>query len=190
MLDFNSVREKRMSFDELVGELTHADLEILTNEMIDFILEQISGCDDSDVIFVPADPDADDPYASDPEDISLAWSLGHVIVHVTASSEESAALAAEMARGVDNHGRSRYETPWQTVKTVAACRHRIEESRRMRLSSLGMWPDDPILDNVYRPWPEAPEINAIGRFVSGLMHDDSHLGQIEEIVRQSHARES
>ncbi len=190
MLDFNSVREKRMSFDELVGELTHADLEILTNEMIDFILEQISGCDDSDVIFVPADPDADDPYASDPEDISLAWSLGHVIVHVTASSEESAALAAEMARGVENHGRSRYETPWQTVKTVAACRHRLEESRRMRLSSLGMWPDEPILDKIYRPWSEAPEINAIGRFVFGLRHDDSHLGQIEEIVRQSHARES
>jgi hypothetical protein len=190
MLEFNAVSEKRMSFDELVGDLTPADLGDLTNEMIDFILDQISECNDSDVIFVPSDPQAHDPYASDPEDVALSWTLGHVIVHVTASSEESAALAAEMARGVENHGRSRYETPWQTVKTVAACRHRLEESRRMRLSSLGMWPDDPILDNVYRPWPEAPEINAIGCFVFGLRHDDNHLDQIEEIVKQAHARES
>jgi hypothetical protein len=190
MLDFNAVRKNRISFEELVADLARADLENLTNEMIDFILNQIAECDDSDVIFGPSDPHAHDPYASDPKDVSLEWNLGHVIVHVTASSEESAALAAELARGVEFHGRSRYETPWQIMKTIAGCRHRLEESRRMRLSSLQMWPDDPILENVYRPWSEAPEINAIGRFVFGLMHDDSHLGQIEEIVRQAKASRS
>jgi hypothetical protein len=190
MLDFNAVREEKKPFDELVADLTRANLEDLTNEMIDFILEQMAECDDSDVTFEPSDPEAHDPYASNAEDVALAWNLGHVIVHITSSSEESAALAAELARGVENHGRSRYEIPWQTMETIAGCRQRLEESRRMRISSLQMWPDDPVLENVYRPWPEAPEINAVGRFVFGLMHDDSHLGQIEEIVEQAKAARS
>jgi hypothetical protein len=108
-------------------------------------------------------------------------------VHTTASAEESAALAAELARGVEFHGRSRYETPWETVTTIAQCRHRLEESRRMRLMSLEMWPDQPHLDNVYEPWPGASEVNPIGRFVLGLMHDDAHLDQIAKIVRQAKA---
>jgi hypothetical protein len=92
-----------------------------------------------------------------------------------------------MARGVEHHGRSRYETPWQTVTTIAQCRRRLEESRRMRLTSLAMWPDEPRLDNVYEPWPGAPQVNAIGRFALGLMHDDDHVGHIAEIVRQARA---
>ncbi|NIM95806.1 MAG: DinB family protein [Anaerolineales bacterium] len=187
MLDFDAVREGTKSFEELVQGLTRDDLKDLTNEMVDTILDLIADCVDEDVVFEPSDPDAHDPYAADPEDVSLAWNLGHVIVHVTASSEESAALAAELARGVENHGRSRSEIPWQRMKTMASCRRRLEESRRMRIASLGMWPEEPYLDNVYRPWEEAPEINAVGRFILGLMHDDSHLGQIADIVRQSKA---
>jgi hypothetical protein len=190
MLDFSVVQEDGFGFDELVADLTLSDLEKLTNEMIDFILDQIADCEDFDVTFKPSDPGADDPYAADPEDVTLAWNLGHVIVHVTASSEESAALAAELARGVRHHGRSRYETPWQTMKTLTGCRHRLEESRRMRLSSLQMWPDDPKLDNTYRAWSGGPQVNAIGRFVLGLWHDDDHLGQIEEIVQQAKAARS
>jgi hypothetical protein len=30
-------------------------------------------------------------------------------------------------------------------------------------------------------------VNAIGRFVLGLMHEESHLAQIREIVRQARA---
>jgi hypothetical protein len=55
----------------------------------------------------------------------------------------------------------------------------------MRLASFGMWPDSPHLENAYEVWPDRPPVNAIGRFVLGLMHDESHLGQIEEIVRQA-----
>ena len=87
--------------------------------------------------------------------------------------------------GVENHGRSRYEVPWQSMRSMAGCRERLEESRRMRISSLEMWPDPAFLDNGYRPWEGAPEVNAVGRFVLGLMHDDSHLDQIDEIVRQA-----
>ena len=185
MLNFKAVRDKEITFSELVADLTPDDLRNLTNEMIDTILDLIDDCEDADIFFDPLDPEAHDPFAARPKDEGLAWNLGHVIVHVTASSEESAALAAELARGVSFHGRSRYETPWETMRTTSSCRQRLEESRRMRLASLEMWPHEPHLDNVYQPWPEAPEVNAVGRFVLGLMHDDSHIGQIADIVCQA-----
>jgi hypothetical protein len=190
MLNFKAVRNKEMPFHELIADLTRDDLRDLTNEMVDIILDLITDCTDADVYFEPLDPDAHDPYAARPEDVDLSWNLGHVIVHITASSEESAAHAAELARGVKFHGRSRYEIPWETMRTIGACRQRLEESRRMRLTSLDMWPDEPHLDNNYTPWPGAPKVNAIGQFVLGLMHDDSHIGQIGEIVRQAKATRS
>ena len=190
MLDFDAVREGRVSFAELVADLARDDLRDLTNEMIDTVLGLIADCVDTDVTFPPEDPGAHDPYAATPEEVALAWNLGHVILHITASSEESAAIAAELARGVEHHGRSRYEVPWQTVTTMAQCRQRLEESRRMRLASLEMWPDEPHLDNTYEIWSSAPPVNAVGRFILGLMHADDHLDQIAEIVRQAHAARS
>lgn len=185
MLDFNAFRQDKISLDELVVGLGPGDLASLTHEMIDAMLVRIAHCKDGDVIFEPQDPEAHDPYASDPADVALAWNLGHVIVHVTASAEESAFLAAELARGVENHGRSRYEVPWQSMTSVEECHKRLEESRRMRIASLDMWPDPPFLENRYRPWEGAPNVNAVDQFVLGLMHDDSHLDQMKEIVRQA-----
>lgn len=185
MLDFSLVRSRHLTVGELVDGLTVDDLRDLTNEMIDYQLELIAGCDDADVTFVPVDPAAEDKYAADEADVNLAWTLGHVIVHVTASSEEKAFLAAELARGVDREGRSRYETPWQTVTTIAQVRDRLEESRRMRLASLDVWPDAPDLSlTVNYRWLRG-EMNAIARYVLGLLHDDDHLEQIAEIVRQA-----
>jgi hypothetical protein len=185
MLDFSQVRNKKMTYKQLVVGLTQADLRHLTNEMIDEQLRLISGCDDRDVVFVPQDPQANDPYAGTEAEVNLAWTLGHVIVHVTASSEESTFLAAELARGVPHReGRSRFEVPWDTVTTILACRQRLEESRRVRIASLDVWPDEPHLDNVYTS-RYASYINPVVRFVFGLMHDDSHLDQITEIVRQA-----
>jgi hypothetical protein len=57
----------------------------------------------------------------------------------------------------------------------------------MRLASLDVWPDEPHLDGYYEAWPSGPQVNAIGRFVLGLSHDDSHLGQLADIVRQAQA---
>lgn len=190
-LDFTPVREKKLSFAEFVQKFTKDDLVQFTNNMIDAQLALISNCTDAEVPFVPVDPDAHDEYAATEDAVDLAWTLGHVIVHVTASSEESAFLAAELARGVPyEQRRSRSEIPWETVTTIAQCRHRLEESRRMRLSSLDMWPDAPYLDNTYQT-SKGAKINAVGRFVFGLAHDDSHLGQIAEIVRQaSEARDA
>ena len=189
MLDFEAVREKRLTLAELVIGLTSDDLANLTNEMVDTLLGLIANCKDADVTFVPQDPQANDPHAATEQEVKMAWTLGHVVVHTTASAEESAFLAAELARGVQpaQRGRSRYETHWLAVTTLDQCRRRLEESRRMRLASLDLWPDEPHLDNVCEAWPGGPQVNAIGRFALGLSHDDSHLGQIADIVRQARA---
>ena len=76
------------------------------------------------------------------------------------------------------------------MTTIAGCRQRFEESRRIRLASLEMWPDRPHLENRYTAWQGGPEVNAIGRFVLGLMHTDDHIEQIAEIVRQAYAARS
>lgn len=187
MLDFTPVRNRAMRIDEVAAGLTVADLRNLTNEMIDAMLSLVKEATDADVVFMPVDPNADDQYAANEGETNLPWTLGHVIVHTTASAEESAFIAAELARGVAFHGRSRSEVPWESVTTIAQCRHRLEESRRMRLASLDIWPDRPDLDNVYQRTPESTKINAITYFVFGLSHDDSHLAQIAEIVRQAQA---
>ena len=185
MLSFDDVDRNPRALEEFSRTLTPNDLRRLTNGMIDEILHLISECQDADVIFEPSDPDAEDTYAATPEEVSMPWTLGHVVVHATASSEESAALAAEHARGVLHHGRSRYEVPWREVKTIQECRARLEESRRMRLASLDMWPDKPHLENVSAFIPQWPELNAVSRFLVGLMHDQEHLGQIADIVGQA-----
>jgi hypothetical protein len=185
MLDFTPVREKHITLGDLAAGMTRANLRGLTNEMIDIQLKLIEECTDADDSFVPYDPQADDPFAATPEEVTLAWTLGHVIVHVTASSEEAGAIAQELARGVEFHGRSRSEIPWQSVTTIEHCRQRLEESRRMRLASLEMWPNQPHLDNEYQSRPTSPRMNAISRYLYGLMHDDDHLGQMAEIISQA-----
>lgn len=185
MLDFAPVRNQETTIQELTADLTRDDLRRLTNEMVDTMLSLIRYCVDADVTFEPEDPQADDPYAATEEEVHIPWTLGHVIVHTTASAEESAALAAELARGVPFHGRSRSEVPWEQVETIAQCRQRLEESRRMRLASLDMWPAEPYLDNVYEWKAGAEPINAVARFVLGLQHDDDHLGQIADVVQQA-----
>ena len=187
MIDFGPVRDKRLELSDLAAGLGRADLAAATMAMTDDILDRIRDCLDDDVTFVPSDPAANDTFAADPSEIELAWTLGHVIVHVTASAEEGAFLAAELARGVGHHGRSRYETPWTTVTTIAACRARLDESRRMILATLETWPDAPHLDVVYEP-PTGTPRNAVARFLGGLMHADSHREQISEIARQSVSR--
>jgi hypothetical protein len=187
MLDFTLVRNKTLTLNQLAANLTVDDLRRLTNEMIDAQLRLIAEAGDADVVFVPGDPAAKDEAAATPEEVHMPWTLGHVIVHTTASSEEAAFIAAELARGVSYHGRSRYEVHWTTVTAAAQCRARLEESRRIRLASLDLWPDPPHLDNTYQLEFMPEPRNAVSRFVAGLRHDDDHLAQISEILRQARA---
>ena len=53
---------------------------------------------------------------------------------------------------------------------------------------LAAWPDEPYLDNFYSPYEGRPPMNALGRFVSGLTHDASHLEQMRKIMVQARGR--
>lgn len=186
MPDFQQVRDKKITLQDLVIHMRRDDLRRELVEMYDEVERRIAGCTDADVIFVPTDNQADDPYAVQGEE-TLAWTLGHVVVHLTASMEESASLAAELARGVEFHGRSRYEVPWREVTTIEQCRARMTESRRMCLASLEIWPEPPHLENTYVPAAGARAHNCISRFASGLKHASDHLDQITVLAGEAKA---
>lgn len=191
MLDFARVRAKECTLQQLCDGLTVNDLRTLTEEMIGVELDLIAACTDADVTFIPDDPAANDPGAQTPEEVAMPWTLGHVIVHTTASSEEAAFIAAESARGVpQREGRSRYEIFWETVTTIEQCRQRLAESHRMRLATLDVWPDTPHMDNLFHRRVDDQGYNPAARFVLGLNHEHNHVGQIAEIVRQARGARS
>ncbi|TMK45685.1 MAG: DinB family protein [Actinobacteria bacterium] len=185
-LDFSRVRAREVKLADLVADLSVDDLARASDSSIAQIEEILATATDADVVFVPEDPAADDPAAADPADRDLAWNLGHLVAHVTASAEESAALAQELARGVPFHGRSRWEVPWKTVTTIVQCRQRLADSRRMRRASLQMWPSTPPsevdADPATPTWQQARE-----RFARGLSHEDAHIDQIRNVVKQAQA---
>src|SRR5579871_107147 len=188
MLDFAGVRSGTQTVADLTRDLSKADLHRLSDEMIDTMLGIIAEATAADVVFVPEDPAANDTFGTS-EEANLAWTLGHVIVHATASSEEAAALGTVLARGIEIEGRSRYETDWRTVHSVMQLRQRLEESRRMRHAFLDAWPSEPHLEVAFTYGGSLASLgpmNAYGRFLLGLMHEDSHLDQLREIIRQAH----
>ncbi len=177
MIDIKRLqKDENLQLADITAGQTQDDLRQLVNDMIDAQLAMIASCVDADVTFTPIDEAADDPYASAADEVGMAWTLGHVIVHCCASAEEYAFLAAELARGVPNHGRSRYEPHWSTMQTIRQCRDALEESRRMRLATLEVWPRQPEPDHVDQ---------AMEHFVVGHAHEYSHFGQIQDIVRQA-----
>ncbi|GAC1647979.1 MAG: DinB family protein [Herpetosiphon sp.] len=185
MLDFKAVQDGRMTYAELAAGLQAKDLHGYTDESIDHLLSIISGATDADVVFEPQDPAANDTFGR-PEDATMAWTLGHVIVHVTASAEEGGALASSLARGLAVEGRSRYEVSWDTVHTIQAVRQRLEESRRMRHAFLQTWPDQPHLE-VDVAAGRFGKMNAAARFIFALGHEVSHYDQLQDIMRQAMA---
>jgi hypothetical protein len=187
MLDFTTVWRGETTLRELVADLTVADLGREMEEFYDQIERILADCDDFDVTFQPSDPEARDDAAASADEVNIAWTLAHVVVHFTAGNEEQAALAAELARGVEFHGRSRYEVPWESITTIAALRQRVVESRRMCLASLGMWPDEPHLHLTSEAWPGGPVVDAKARFALGLAHAHGHVAQLQEIIRQAKA---
>jgi hypothetical protein len=185
VIDFSPLRRKEATVQELSAGLTRTDLVRLANEMCDAVLERITGAEDSDTTFVPEDPGANDTFAENEADVNLPWTLGHVVIHALASSEESAALSLTLARGLEPHERSRYEGPWEDANSISFLHGRIEESRRMQVAMLDAWPDEPHLDTKYVAREGATGVNAIERFVYGLAHSDSHLEQIATVHEQA-----
>jgi DinB superfamily len=187
VIDFSPVHRKERTLQDLAEGLSRDDLARLAGEMCDHFQALIADATDPDTTFVPDDPAAKDPYAARPEDVDLPWTLGHVIVHWTASSEEAAAHALSLARGVPVHERSRHEVPWPEANTAELLRRRIEESRRMQLGMLAAWPDRPHLDVTYTAREGARPLNAVARFLGGLSHADAHREQVTKVLAQARA---
>jgi len=178
MLDFSKVFTGEQTYADVVAGLTPADLPRLTTEILDAVEARLEGISDPDVVFVPRDPTPDDPETE-------GWTIGHVIVHLTAGLEESASLGATLARGVEVTGRSRYESPWESITTAAAVRSRLAESRNMALGFLTVWPEAPHLDNTYTRVERFGPMDAVGVHLMGYMHATMHLNQLQEIRRQA-----
>lgn len=190
MIDFSPMRDGEISYMQYAARenIGPSELQSLSDESVDYLLGLLEDLSDSDIVFDPEDPNADDPFAVEGEE-EIGWNFGHLIAHVTASSEEGAALSSLLARGIPASERPRYETPWRDITTVAQVRQRLEESRRMRNAYLHTWPDAPLLDIVRdvseRFTARFGEMNAPAAFLFGLSHEVGHYEQIEEVKRQA-----
>jgi uncharacterized damage-inducible protein DinB len=192
-IDFKPVNEGNMKLLEYSQRFTIDDLRQATNESINYLLDLIKDMSDEDIVFDPVDEGANDPYAVEGEK-EIGWGIGHLVAHVTASCEEWATYSSILARGVSYPAdpRLRYETPWRDIDTKAKAVQRLEESRRIRLSYLDTWPDDPDLeikrDLSPRYIERNGEMNAAACFLSGFKHEVNHYGQFLEVKRQIEAR--
>jgi hypothetical protein len=184
MIDFTSVFSGQRKIAELATDVTLTDLKAATNAQIDEMAGQLRDLSDAQVVFVAADPQAEG---------GIGWNVAHLIAHVTASSEENAAISSILARGINYpfEPRLRYETEWTTLTTTAGCLQRLEESRRIRQAYLNAWPDQPHLDT-YRTLPPAfaervGQLNATGACLLGLVHEAGQLAQLRNIIGQARA---
>ena len=178
--DFHAVFDGSMAYADAVRSLTHADAVELTGEVFDDLDRALADASDADVVAIPHDQSAVDAGEQ-------GWNVAHIVAHVTAGLEEAAAQAQTLARGVPVEGRSRYETPWETLTTADAVRARVAESRRMTTALLGAWPDAPDLALTMELVPQFGPMNAIGRNLLGIMHAAMHPDQLQEALRQARA---
>ncbi len=176
-LDLTAARDRERSLIEQTVGLDQADLRALTTETYDRVEAIVAGAPDAAVTFVPDDPKADP--AGGP-----GWTLGHVVVHLTAGLEENAAQGCTLARGAEITGRPRYEAPWEEIATIRQIGQRLAESRRMSLAFLDAWPDRPHLDTVHEH-PVFGPMNAVAYHALGISHAKNHFDQLGEIVRQA-----
>lgn len=184
MIDFTSVFSGQRKIADLATDVTLADLKAATDAQIDEMIALIGDLNDAQAVFVAADPQADG---------GVGWNVAHLIAHVTASSEENAAVSSILARGINYpfEPRLRYETDWAIMTTTAACRQRLEESRRIRQGYLNAWPDQPHLDT-HRALPPAfaervGQLNAVGACLLGLVHEAGQFAQLRDIIAQAKA---
>jgi hypothetical protein len=183
--DFAALLSGEKTFAEITASVKHTDLAAITHEYYAEINQIVSAATDVAVVTVPIDPALDDQQAGEG-----AWTLAHVIAHLTATAEESASLASAMARGAafPDDLRLRSEVDWQQIRTATELRARLAESERMAVAFLNTWPATPDLARTVNFIPQFGPMNAIGRHLLGLMHAEMHLEQLREIMRQMNAR--
>lgn len=179
--DFAAIQTGQRTYAATVAGYDRNDLTQLTQGYYAEISAIISGVTDAAIVAVPFDP-----ALTNQSEGEGAWTLGHVIAHLTATAEESAALASALARGAAfaDDLRLRAEVTWETLQTVAQVNARLAESQRICLAFLGTWPDRPDLARTMTLVPQLGPLNAIGRYMLGLFHADMHLAQLREIMGQ------
>ncbi len=180
VLNFEGFRSGKASYAESVHDVTHADLYKATDDFFDTLEPIVTGLTDMGATFVPHDPELKDPNEQ-------AYTLGHVIVHLTATLEEASSVGSVLARGINFEGRLRNEVPWETIRTAQQVHARLRESRRMCRAYLDAWPDAPHLDVTIMRIPSFGPMNAVGMHALGILHGGGHLEQLREIMRQSKA---
>lgn len=149
---------------------------------MDAMIAVVRELSDDECNFVATDPTATE---------TVGWTIGHVIAHYTASTEENSAVSSLLARGIAYpfEPRLRVEADWTQLNTTAACLQRLEESRRMQLAYLNTWPDTPRLD-IEHALPAAfsahmGPVNAIASILLGFTHGAIHLAHMQEIAHAS-----
>ncbi len=178
VLNFEAFRSGKASYAEAVRDATHADLYEATDDLFDTIEATVTGLTDMGTTFVPHDPELKDPNEQ-------AYTLGHVIVHLTATLEEASSVGSVLARGINFEGRLRNEVPWETIRNAQQVHQRLRESRRMCRAYLDAWPDAPHLDVTIMRIPSFGPMNAVGMHALGILHGGGHIEQLREIMRQS-----
>lgn len=190
-VDFTPIQKREAKIMAWAAPFSLDDIRAAANHGIDFMLNILDGLMDTDVTFLPEDPEANDPYA--PAELqNIGWSIGHLVLHVTASTEEYTSTAAVVARGINypREPRLRYEADWQVAcQTVEECRQRILESKRMRNAALDSFPDQPNPDSRWERSEKFIEIfgelDAKGAYLMGLSHEYGHHAQFLEVKRQA-----
>lgn len=189
-----------IDFSPLTGVITRDFSDTFTNATLraaiisyyDFMLDLLHGLTEAQVLYEPTDENADDPYAVNTEDRRIGWSIAHLVLHVTASLEESCSVGSMLARGVAiDKTRYRYEPDWRDVTDKDTVLARLAESRRMCLAYLDTWPDEPHLDNLRvfdaDHYLAKAQINAVGATLGGLRHMDGHVAQLKSVAEQAKA---
>ena len=91
MIDYTPVFSGQRKIADLAADITLDDLKAATDEQIDEMLTLVRDLSDAQAVAVAADPEAEG---------GAGWNVGHLIAHVTASSEEGAAVSSVLARGI------------------------------------------------------------------------------------------
>lgn len=187
-IDFAPLLKREVNLYQYSQQYSLGDFREAMIASVATLIDIIGQATDEQVVHVPYDPNADDPHAAEGEQ-AIGWSLGHLVLHVTASSEEGAGWSSLLARGIAFSNRMRHEESWHThCLTREACLQRLAESRRMRLAYLDAWPDDPYMDVFWEAEPESPFhklINAKSAIMLGLAHEVGHHEQFREALRQA-----
>jgi hypothetical protein len=182
-LNFTDIASGKLPFAELVGNTRYEDLRPLTTDLFETIQSILVPIADADITFIPQDAEAT-------EGEGKGWTLGHIIVHLTAVLEVAAASAAMLARGVKVEATLRYETPWENIQIVQQLHDRLAESQRMCNAFLDSWPNTPSLDTTITRFSFTGPMNAIQTYLFAIIHAQTHFEQLRDTISQAQAVET